>query len=164
MHLIDWIIIGVIFLSVIISAVRGFIKEALSLIIWILGFILASVFYLKLAPLLEGIVVTASLRAIVSWLLIFTGVLLIGALINFLINKLVESTGLSGTDRLIGTIFGAVRGLVVVMAFIIILPKALPVKEDNWWRESLLIPYFEKYEETAVELGTGIINFFKQWF
>lgn len=164
MHWIDWAIVGVVFLSVLISAVRGFIKEVLSLIIWVVGFILASIFYLKLAPLLEGFVATASLRAIVAWLLIFTGVLLAGALINYLINKLVQTTGLSGTDRLLGMLFGAARGLILVMIVVIFLPKALPVEQDNWWRQSLLIPYFSKYEEAAMEMGADIIDFFKQWF
>ena len=161
---VDWVIIGIVGFSVLISMVRGFIKEALSLVIWVVAIIVASLFYLSTAPLLEGLIDTPSLRAAVAWLLLFLIVLVMGAIINFLLGQLIEATGLSGTDRLLGAVFGILRGVILVMVVVIFLPEILPVEQDNWWRESKLIPWFLQFEDVAVNYGKVIYEFFKGLF
>ena len=161
---VDWLIIGIIGFSVLISVVRGFIKEALSLAIWIVAIIVASLFYVTTAPLLEGLIDTPSLRAAVAWLILFLIVLIMGAIINFLLGQLIEATGLSGTDRLLGAVFGTLRGVILIMVVVIFLPEILPVEQDNWWLESKLIPWFLRFEDVAVGYGQGIYEFFKSLF
>ena len=84
-----------------------------------------------------------------AFALVFIGVLLSGALLNFCIGLLVKATGLSGTDRLLGMLFGFVRGALIVMIFLIYVPQYLPVKEDPWFQQSQLIPYFQPFKSTV---------------
>tara|TARA_R110001592_G_scaffold171117_4_gene409249 strand:+ start:14885 stop:15379 length:495 start_codon:yes stop_codon:yes gene_type:complete len=157
----DWAIIAVLGLSTLISVVRGFVKEAVSLLIWLTAAIVASIFHDQLAALMTDWIDTPSLRMLAAWVSLFVAVLIVGSILNYLLGKLIQATGLSGTDRLLGMFFGLVRGLVILMVILIILPKMLPVTEDQWWIESTLIPYFMQYEDWARETGTAVLNFLK---
>ncbi|ABC29248.1 MULTISPECIES: CvpA family protein [Hahella] len=141
----DWVIIGIIGLSTVVSLVRGFVKEALSLVTWVLAFIVARMFYVHLATLLEGLISVPSVRLIAAFVILFIVTLIIGALLNHLISALVKSTGLSGTDRTLGMAFGMIRGVVLVVVVVALL-RLTPVVQDPWWSESTLIPHFEKLE------------------
>jgi len=79
-------------------------------------------------------------------------VLLVGAAVNYLLGRLVAATGLSGTDRLLGLLFGALRGALIVLAGTILLPQMLPVEEDLWWKDSQIIPLFRQFEGWGIEL------------
>ena len=96
--------------------------------------------------------------------MIFAGVLIAGAIVNFLIGQLVKSTGLGGTDRLLGMVFGALRGSIIVLALLILVPGVVPVTEDPWWHESLLIPHFLRFENWAVDTTHQILTFFQSLF
>ena len=157
----DWAIIAVLSVSALISVVRGFVKEVVSILIWLTAAIIASIFHDQLATVMADLIDTPSLRMLAAWITLFVAVLLVGSLINFLLGKLIQATGLSGTDRLLGLLFGTVRGLVILMVVLIILPKMLPVTEDQWWINSTLIPYFMQYEDWARETGTAVYDFLK---
>jgi membrane protein required for colicin V production len=153
----DWAIVIVLTLSSVISLARGFIKEALSLVIWIVALVVANVFSNRLEIFLKNVITTPSLRAIAAFTLVFLGVLLIGALLNFLIGLVVKATGLSGTDRLFGMFFGFLRGVFVVMIFLIYVPNYVPINNDSWFKQSTLIPYFSPYQ-AAVQHGLNGIS------
>lgn len=141
----DWAIIAIIVISTIVSLIRGFVKEALSLACWVIAFIVARSFYTHLATLFEGLITTPSLRLLAAFVLLFVVTLIVGALINHLISAIVKSTGLSGTDRMLGMVFGLVRGFILVVV-IIALARLTPLKEDPWWSESVLVQQFEDIE------------------
>jgi membrane protein required for colicin V production len=153
----DWAIVVILALSSLISLARGFIKEAFSLVIWIAALVLANVFSHRLEPIFAPLITTPSLRAMTAFITIFIGVLLVGALINYGVGLLIKMTGLSSTDRLIGVIFGFVRGLFIIMILLIYVPEYVPVKNDAWFKESELIPYFARYEK-AMKNITGEIT------
>ena len=157
----DWAILAILGLSTLISIVRGFVREALSLFIWAAAFVIAAVFHQQVAVYLQDLIDTPSLQALVAWIVLFFGVLIAGSLISFLLGQLVESTGLSGTDRLLGAVFGGFRGFIVIMVILIILPGLLPVTQDPWWRDSRLIPYFLACEQWVMDLGNQLLEFFK---
>ena len=69
---------------------------------------------------------------------LFIAVLLVGGLINYLLGKLVETTGLSGTDRLLGGVFGAARGLALVVVLLLVCGFT-PIPADPWWKDSATI-------------------------
>ena len=95
---------------------------------------------------------------------LFLGILLVGGLLNYLLGKLVDATGLSGTDRLLGVLFGAARGGIIIMAILVILPGVLPVDQDAWWRQSILIPQFLRFEGWARETAATISSLIQQFF
>jgi len=139
---IDYVILGIIGLSSIISLVRGFVREALSLVSWVLAFWVAWTFFRELSFQLAWISVP-SVRLGAAFLILFITTLVIGALVNFLIGQLVEKTGLSGTDRMLGILFGAARGAILV-AILVLLSGLTPFPNDPWWQESQLIRYFQE--------------------
>ena len=161
--IVDWGIVGVISISGLISLVRGFVKEAMSLVIWIAAFVVAMSFKEPVADLLVNFIALASIRQLAAWGGLFVGTLLLGAVVNFLLGKLVSSTGLSGTDRTLGLVFGVFRGLLIVLALVIALPQAVPVDKDPWWLASSLIPLFQGFEAWGREAATAVIHFITGW-
>ena len=147
----DWTIVAIIGVSSLISIKRGFVKEAISLAIWALAFFVAVAFDDRLAVLLEHLVDSASLRFMVSFAALFAATFVVGSMVNYLLGELVRMTGLSGADRLFGMAFGLARGVIVIMALLIMLPMAFPVQQDQWWHQSLLIPQFLLIEQWCID-------------
>lgn len=141
---IDFAIIGLIALSAFISLLRGFIKEAMSLAVWIAAFVIASRFYLDLASYLGGIQ-DDMVRNATAIAILFIATLVVGAIINYILAQLVIKTGLSGTDRLLGLVFGVLRGILLVSALLFFADSFTGANEEQWWQDSLLIPHFEIY-------------------
>ncbi|MGC6481876.1 MAG: CvpA family protein [Porticoccaceae bacterium] len=156
-------IVAIVAISGLISLIRGFLKEAMSLVIWVAAFVIAMTFSEAASALLVNFIELASLRQLAAWGGLFVGTLLVGAVVNFLLGKLVTSTGLGGTDRTLGLVFGVFRGLLVVLAVVIALPKAIPVEQDPWWQESTLIPIFQSFEGWGREAATDIKNLLTGW-
>ncbi|MGH1486077.1 MAG: CvpA family protein [Cellvibrionaceae bacterium] len=155
----DWAIIAILAISSLISLKRGFVKEALSLAIWVIAFGVASWFSPMLAPLLAAYLNTPSLQQMAAFALLFVSTLLVGGAVNYLLATLIKATGLSGTDRLLGILFGVFRGAVIIMVLVLYLPKAVPVNEDIWWQQSALIPQFLSFEGGFRQLVASVYEF-----
>jgi len=138
----DWIIVAVVLVSGGISVIRGFVKEAISLATWVLAFWVALVFAAKLALLLPASLESPTLRWLTAAVSLFMTTLLVGGLANFLLSTLVERTGLSGTDRALGVVFGILRGIVIV-ALLVLVGGETSLRAEQWWTESSLRPYFD---------------------
>jgi len=156
---VDWAIIAIVVISSLISLKRGFVKEALSLLIWIVAGAVAWMFGGSLAQYLESYIQMPSARVIAGCAILFVATLLVGAMLNFLIGELIRVTGLSGTDRFLGMAFGAARGGLLVVVAVGLLSLG-PVQQDPWWQESRLIPQFLLVADWSKNL---ILGFSGQW-
>ena len=135
---VDYTLLGVIVLSVLVGGLRGLIKEVFSLAVWIAAFLVAMQFSGVVAEQLPQSVSLPSARSALAFGGLFLAVLLVGGLLTFLVGQLVEKTGLSGTDRLLGGVFGALRGVVLVVLLLLI-AGFTPFPQDPWWQESPMI-------------------------
>ena len=140
---IDVVILALIVLSAILSLFRGFVREAVALVTWLVALWVAMAFYEDLAAILSQWISLPSAQRITAFAVLFICVLLLGAIVNFLASKLVNKTGLTGTDKLLGIVFGVARGGVIV-AILVLLAGLTPLPQDPWWQDSQLLGYFQE--------------------
>jgi len=152
---VDWAIIAIIAISSLISLSRGFVKEALSLLTWIVAGVVAWMFGGALSQHLDAYIQTPSMRVIAACAILFIATLLVGALVNYLVGELIRVTGMSGTDRFLGMVFGGARGALLVVLLVGLLSLA-PVQQDTWWHESTLIPHFLLVADWSKNLILGL--------
>jgi len=156
---VDWAIVAIVAISALISLSRGFVKEALSLVTWIIAGAVAWMFGGSLSEYLAGYIQTPSARVIAGCAIMFIATLIVGAMINYLIGELVRVTGLSGTDRFLGMAFGAARGVLLVVVAVGLLSLG-PVQQDEWWKQSQLVPRFLLVADWSKNL---ILGWSSQW-
>jgi membrane protein required for colicin V production len=131
-------------LSAILSLFRGFVKEAVALATWLVALWVAVTFYEDLAQWFAQWISLVSAQKITAFAILFVCVLLLGAVVNYLAGKLVSRTGLTGTDKLLGIVFGVARGGVIV-AILVMLAGLTPLPQDPWWQDSQFLGYFEEF-------------------
>lgn len=152
----DWMIIAVVVLSTLLSLKRGFVKEVMSLVTWVVAFIIAVKFTSPLQTLLIDQVQNDQIRYVVAFIALFIATLVLGALVNFVLGSLVQVTGLSSTDRIIGMLFGFVRGGLIVVAFISLLSLSPAIEKSDMWKSSQLVPQLVVLKDWVREmLGKG---------
>ena len=146
----DWVIIGLLVISTLMSLRRGFFKEALSLGTWIAAFVVARQFHSPMDQLLETQIVDSLMRSIAAFAALFVGTLLVGAALGFFLSALIDATGLSSTDRVLGMVFGFARGALIVTVVIGLL-NLTPLVNDSWYTTASLVPHFETVAQWALE-------------
>ena len=157
----DWTIIAVIGLSTALSLMRGFVKEALSLAAWVAAFFISTIFATRLAAQLLGLILNDALRYAAAYVILFAATIMLGALLNSLLAQLIKMTGLSGMDRLLGTVFGFARGLVVVLVVVFVARALVP--ESQVIDQSVLLPHLmlvAQWAETNFSslMGDGTVS------
>ena len=148
----DVVILGVLALSVLIGLFRGLVAEILSLVIWIAAFWATWAFGPMVAMQLQHAITLPSLRYAVAYGACFVTVLILGAIIRFMVKRLIWSSGLSGIDRMFGMAFGFARGVLIVTVLVFLVGMTGLTREP-WWRESALAPQFQS---AAAVLGQSI--------
>lgn len=142
----DYAILAIIVLSTLISLIRGFVREALSLVTWATAFWLAITFNPSLSQYLQATIQQAELRTAASFGILFVGTLLVGGIINFMLGSLMQRVGLSGTDRMLGMLFGLGRGILLV-ALLLSLGSFTSLAQHEQWKSSRLVSYFTPLEQ-----------------
>jgi len=142
MTVFDYAVLTVVGLSVLLSVIRGLVREVLALLAWVVAFVAASLFGGKLAALLPAGIPSEELRLLAAFIGIFFVVLLMMGLLAVVISRLVKSAGLSVEDRILGGMFGLARGLVIVMVLVLLAGlTTLPKKPE--WRMATFSPPLE---------------------
>lgn len=154
---VDYLLLGIVALSGIVGLFRGFVKEALSLGVWVVGIWCAWRFAGLAAEQMTGWVEDPVLRLWAARLVVLVGVLILGGLATALLSFLLHQTGLTGTDRLLGGIFGLGRGSVLGAVVVIALQFA-GFDKDPWWGESKLIPYAQPVADLLRDATAEGIN------
>ena len=153
----DWLIVAVVCISAVLGLARGFIKEAMSIVV-----LVAAVFFaMMLAPSqshwFEAKIALPSLRYLAAFGTIFIGTLLIGSVAGLLAGGLVKLTGMAAIDKLLGLLFGAARGVLLCLGLLMFASWLAPVQQDPWWREA-------KFIAPIMQLETEVTRIAKQLF
>jgi membrane protein required for colicin V production len=144
----DYLVLFVLASSVVISTMRGLVKEILSLLSWVVAFVIANAYGAKLAPMLPSLFPGESVRLIVAFIVLFLGVRILMGLLSLAISALVAATGLSLADRGLGGLFGLARGIVIVLAGVILCGMT-SIPQQDFWKNALLSPMAETGARTV---------------
>ncbi len=142
MNWFDYGILGFIGLSTLIGFWRGFVREVLSLATLGVSLAIAYTTSDKVEPFLQDYIAIPSMRKIAAFAAVFFVMLLLMAIAYSILVSVISRTDLGGTDRLLGMIFGATRGIAMVVALVFLLGFT-PFPKDPWWKESQLVQRFE---------------------
>jgi len=142
MMTVDWVIIGIITLSTVMSLWRGATREIFSLTTWALAIYLGVKFASTLDQFLTAFINSQSVRFAVGFIIIFLVVMIIGGLIIRVVSRFISFTGLTLVDRLFGIAFGLARG-VLIIAVAVVLVGYTTMPQDKWYKDSQLLPHFE---------------------
>lgn len=142
MTIFDYLVLFVLIASIVISTLRGLVKEILSLVSWVVAFVVANMYGAQLAPMLPELVPGETLRLILAFIALFIGVRLLMALLMMAVDALIKAGGLSLADRGLGGLFGLARGVIFVLAAVIVAGMTDLPKQD-FWKNALLSPIVE---------------------
>ncbi len=140
---VDWTIVVVLGLSILLSLWRGFVREAVSLAGWIAAFVIANMYVGEVATLLEQWIANVTGRYVAAYALLFAGMLMVAGVIGKLSAQIVKVTGLTLLDRILGTVFGFARGIIIVLVAVYIIRALAPPQNILWLDESQLMPHVD---------------------
>nr|WP_187358718.1 CvpA family protein [Pseudoduganella aquatica] len=141
-------VIFVLIASVVISTMRGLVKEMMSLASWIVAFVVANAYGAQLAQMLPAMVPGEVVRLILAFIVLFIGVRILMGLLGMAVDALIKAGGLSLADRGLGGLFGLGRGLVIVLAAVILCGMTT-IPQQDFWKNALLSPLAETGARTV---------------
>ncbi len=144
----DYAVLIVIGISVLVSIIHGFVRELLALAAWIAAFVVAQWAAPIAVAWMPAALENPSLRVLAAFMMVFVAVLIVMTLLAYAISGLVKTAGLGGVDRLLGAIFGFVRGILIVLVGVLVAGlTTLPT--EPVWRYAVLSPPFEALANTV---------------
>ena len=144
----DYVVITIVSASVLLGLWRGVVGEVIALVAWVLAFFAAKYFGAEVARAAFMSIADPALRLVAAWVAVFVVVLVLMALLRLAVRGLLKALGLSLSDRLLGIVFGAVRGLALVLV-LVAAGGMTSLPKEKWWGEA----YFSTPLETAVLAG-----------
>lgn len=157
----DYIILGVLAVSMLLGMYRGFVRESIALLAWLGGLWLAWRYASLVEPFLGGALSDPPVSIWAARVIILVATVLVGWLIAAILGYLLRHSGLSLiVDRLLGMLFGLLRGAVVIAA-LILLAQFARLDEVKWWKRSVLMPYateFSAWIEAFAETGKQMLE------
>ena len=150
MTIFDYVVIGVVAVSLLLGVWRGVVGELIALAAWILAVLAAVEFGGQAGQILFAGIGDPGVRMLAGCVAIFVGVLIAMALVRMLMQRLVQALGLSVSDRLLGSLFGLARGLLICMV-LVALGGMTSAPQQPWWRTATLSAPLE----TAVQIASA---------
>jgi membrane protein required for colicin V production len=144
---VDYAVLAIIGVSILLSVIHGFVRELLSLAGWIVAFLVAQFFAADVAAMLPAAIPNDSLRLLAAFLSVFLAVLLGATLLAIALSGLIKRAGLGATDRLLGAVFGFVRGIAVVMV-VVLLAGLTALPSTPAWRQAMTSAPLEALAKT----------------
>jgi len=144
MELANWLDYGIIALigvSVLMGIIRGFVREAMSLLTWVIAIAIAIIYCEPVAALFTSISMEG-VRLLLAFVLLVLATLIVGGILGYLLSRVINVTGFGITDRIIGVLFGLARGAVAVALLVMVIEPS-SFSKDQLWQESKLIPRFQ---------------------
>ena len=152
----DYLVIGVIILSGFIAFFRGFIQESLSLLLWVIAFASSMFLDVYLDPYFLDYIQSPEIRRILIIILVFVGIIFLGGFLIRVIRSLVHWSGMGGLDRLLGVLFGLLRGMLLIVVIYLVIPNQF--KQSSFILESNSYHYLEKYAPKAEKFFKSMIS------
>lgn len=140
---VDWVILVVLFCSIVLSLWRGFAREAVSLAGWVAAFVFANMFVAELAGVLMRWIDNVTGSYIAAYALLFVGTLVLAGIVARLSAQVVRVSGLSLLDRVLGTVFGLARGIIIIVVAVYVIQHLLPPQDLQFLQRSQLMPYVD---------------------
>jgi membrane protein required for colicin V production len=156
--LVDYGLIVLVLISGVISLFRGFVKEAISLLSWIVAIWVVWTFDEVLSAALASLITDPVVRIWGARLVLFVFVLVAGGLLGTGLGLMLNKGGLTALDRLFGTVFGAARGVLLVGVLILVLEMS-GFGKSPWWQGSKLIPYAAPVTAQLRKLAQGGLEY-----
>ncbi|MBS1169933.1 MAG: CvpA family protein [Burkholderiaceae bacterium] len=153
MTIFDYLVLFVLICSIVISTMRGLVKEILSLVGWVVAFIVANAYGAALAPLLPASW-SGALRLVVAYVALFIGVRLLMLLFGAAVAAMVKAGGLTVADRGLGGLFGLGRGMVIVLAVVLVCGMTA-IPQQPFWKNALFSPLAETAARTVMPFLPG---------
>jgi membrane protein required for colicin V production len=140
----DYVMIVVLAAFSITGAIRGFVLEALSIVLWPVTAFIAWLLANAVAPMFKSLIAEPQLRVVAAFMLIFLVVFIIGTIVVYLVHRTLPLRGvLRRPNVILGAAVGLLRGaIIIVIVFLVAGITSLPHR--SWWRESVLAPQFQK--------------------
>ena len=137
MTIFDYAVLAILVVSILLSVVRGVVRELFSLAGWVVAFMVANSFAAGFAPMLPSSIAGESLRILLAFAALFLSALLAMALMTMMISALTRTVGLGFADRFFGSLFGFMRGLLVVL-LIVLAAGLTAMPQEPFWQKALL--------------------------
>ncbi len=132
----DYVALAIIGLSIILSVMRGFFREALAILGWIAAFVTAKTYASQILPMMPEDIPTESLRILAAFLVLFFATLLVATLLAIALSSVFKKMGLGWLNRLLGAFFGLARGILIV-CIVVFLAGLTELPNDARWRNAM---------------------------
>ncbi len=136
MTVFDYAVLAVVGLSILLSMMRGFVREILALAGWVAAFFVAKTYTLQLVPLLPQAIPTETLKLLAAFVILFLATLLVTSLLAIALSEVFKKVGLGWLDRWLGAVFGLARGVIIV-GVLVLLAGLTSVPQDARWRNAM---------------------------
>lgn len=138
----DYVVLGIVAISLVLGLWRGVVSELIALAAWVMAFMAALEFGAPAGKLIFTGIADPAIRALAGCVLIFVGVLVLMSLVRLAVRSMVKALGLSLSDRLLGMFFGLARGVLLVM-LLVAAGGMTSAPQQPWWKEATLAPPLE---------------------